>query len=125
MLSKMHLDDLTIRPGTDPLDWISPPPSINIGSASVTWATSPLTVTQNSTLVLNGKDADIQINGISLTDVLKNIEQRLNILHPNTELEADWDQLRELGNQYRQLEAELKEKSMMWNKLKAMPPVIN
>ena len=116
----MHLEDLAIRPGTDPLDWVSPPPSIGIGSASVSWATSPLTVTQNSTLALNGDDADIQINGVSLTDVLKNIEQRLNILRPNTELEAEWHQLKELGDQYRRLETELKEKSLMWNKLKTM-----
>ena len=117
--------ELNISPDTFPLDWISPPPSINIGSTSVTWATSPLTVTQNSTLALNGDDADIQINGISLTDVLKNIEQRLNILRPNKELEADWDQLRELGDQYRRLETDLKEKSLMWNKLNAIPPTID
>jgi hypothetical protein len=123
--SKMHLDDLAIRTGTDPLDWVSPPPSIGIGSASVTWATSPLTVTQNSTLALNGDDADIQINGISLTNVLKNIEQRLNILRPNAELETEWDQLKKLGEQYRALEAELKEKSLMWNKLNAIPPTID
>ena len=119
----MHLDDLAIRTGTDPLDWLSPPPSINIGSTSVTWATSPLTVTQNSIVALNGDDADIRINGISLTDVLKNIEQRLNILRPNAELEAEWSQLRELGDQYRRLEPELKEKSLVWNNLKAMPKI--
>ena len=77
-----------------------------------------------STLELQGEGADIRINGVSLTDVLKNIEQRLNILRPNTELEAKWDQLQELGNRYRQLEAELKEKSRVWEKLKAMPTVI-
>jgi len=121
----MHLDDLAIRTGTDPLDWLSPPPSIGIGSASVTWATSPLTVTQNSTLDLRGEGADVKINGVSLTGVLKNIEQRLNILRPNKELEAEWHQLRELGDQYRRLETDLKEKSLMWNKLKAMPPVID
>ena len=121
----MDWNDLAISPETFPLDWGSPPPSINIGSTSVTRANTSIISTQNSTLVLNGDDADIQINGVSLTDVLKNIEQRLNILRPNTELEADWDQLRELGDQYRRLEAELKEKSLMWNKLKAMPPVIN
>ena len=120
----MDLDDLTISTGTFP-GWGSPPPSINIGSTSVTWATTPLTVTQNSTLVLNGKDADIQINGISLTDVLKNIEERLTILHPNTELEVEWSQLRELGDQYRRLEAELKEKSLMWNKLNTIPLTID
>jgi hypothetical protein len=123
--SKMHLDDLAIRTGTDPLDWLSPPPSIGIGSTSATWATSPVTVAQNSILALNGDDADIRINGVSLTGVLKNIEQRLNILRPNTELEAEWDQLRELGDQYRRLEAELKEKSLMWNKLNAIPPTID
>ena len=117
--------ELNISPDTFPLDWISPPPSINIGSTSVTRANTSIISNQNSTLVLNGKDADIQINGISLTDVLKNIEQRLNILRPNTELEAEWGQLRELGNQYRRLETDLKEKSLMWNKLKAMPPVID
>ena len=78
-----------------------------------------------STLELQGEGADIRINGVSLTDVLKNIEQRLNILRPNTELEAKWDQLQELGNRYRQLEAELKEKSCVWGKLKAMPTVID
>ena len=120
----MDLDDLTISTGTFP-GWGSPPPSINIGSTSVTWATSPLTVTQNSTLALNGDDADIRINGVSLTGVLKNIEQRLNILRPNTELEAEWSQLRELGDQYRALEAKLTEQGDMWAKLKAMPPVID
>lgn len=77
-----------------------------------------------ATLELQGEGADIRINGVSLTDVLKNIEQRLNILRPNTELEAEWNQLRALGNRYRQLEAELKEKSRVWEKLKAMPTVI-
>jgi len=120
----MDLDDLAISTGTFP-GWGSPPPSINIGSTSVTWATSPLTVTQNSTLALNGDDADIQINGVSLTSVLKNIEERLNILRPNPELEAEWSKLRELGDQYRRLEAELKEKSLMWNKLNAIPPTID
>ena len=120
----MDLDDLAISTGTFP-GWSSPPPSVSIGSASVTWAISPLTVTQKSTLALNGDDADIRINGISLTDVLKNIEQRLNILRPNTELEAEWSQLRELGDQYRALEAKLTEQGDMWAKLKAMPPVID
>ena len=76
-----------------------------------------------STLELHGEGADIRINGVSLTDVLKNIEQRLNILRPNTELEYEWDQLRELGNRYRRLEAELKEKSRVWKKLKAMTKI--
>ena len=69
-------------------------------------------------LHLEGDGADIHINGESLMKTLQALEQRLNILRPNTELEAEWDQLRELGDQYRQLEAELKEKQKMWNMLK-------
>ena len=69
-------------------------------------------------LHLEGHDADININGESLMKTLRSLEQRLNILRPNTELEAEWDQLRELGDQYRQLETELMEKQKMWNKLK-------
>jgi hypothetical protein len=69
-------------------------------------------------LHLEGHDADININGESLMATLRSLEQRLNILRPNPELEEEWDQLRELGDQYRQLEADLKEKQKMWNMLK-------
>ena len=81
-------------------------------------------MSQNATLTLQGEDADIMINGVSLNDTLKNIEQRLGILRPNPDLEAEWDQLKALGNQYRELEKQLKEKSNMWSKLKAMPPPV-
>ena len=90
-----------------------------------TYTLSPITSTPSATLELRGEDADIRINGVSLTGVLKNIEERLNILRPNKELEADWDQLRELGNQYRRLEAELREKSKMWSTLKSIPKIDN
>ena len=69
-------------------------------------------------LHLEGHDADININGESLMATLRSLEQRLNILRPNPEMEEEWDQLRELGDQYRQLEADLKEKQKMWNMLK-------
>jgi hypothetical protein len=69
-------------------------------------------------LHLEGDGADININGESLMATLRSLEQRLNILRPNPELEEEWDQLRELGDQYRQLEADLKEKQKMWNMLK-------
>lgn len=77
-----------------------------------------LTVSQSGMLDLQGDNADIRINGESLMDTLRTIQDRLNMLRPNTELEAEWDQLRELGDQYRKLEAEFKEKSKMWNTLK-------
>jgi hypothetical protein len=77
-----------------------------------------LEVNQTGTIELRGKNADIRVNGESLMETLRVIQDRLNMLRPNTELESEWDQLRELGEQYRKLEAEFKEKSKMWNTLK-------
>ena len=71
---------------------------------------------------LAGKDADIEINGVSLSSRLDGIEQRLAILRPNPDLEQQWDQLRELGDRYRQMEQELQEKTKAWDVLKSMPP---
>jgi hypothetical protein len=52
---------------------------------------------------------------------MEKVEERLNILTPNPEMEKEWDDLRKLGERYRKLEKKCKEKSDMWNKLKAMP----
>lgn len=72
------------------------------------------------TLTLQGREADIEINGVSLMTVLQGIQERLNILQPNRTLEAEWHQLQELGDQYRKLEAELLEKQRMWSRLTAV-----
>lgn len=74
------------------------------------------------TLILQGREADIEINGVSLMTVLQGIQKRLNILEPNRTLEAEWHQLQELGDQYRALEAELLQKQRMWSQLSACPP---
>jgi hypothetical protein len=58
------------------------------------------------------------INDKSLKTWMERVEERLNILTPNPEMEAEWDQLRELGERYRELEKECREKSDMWNKLR-------
>lgn len=68
---------------------------------------------------LDGEGADIEINGESLISMLRNIEQRLNILKPNTELESEWEELRALGDQYRKLEQYIKDKQATWDRLKA------
>jgi hypothetical protein len=73
---------------------------------------------QGGQLELKGDQADLVINGVSLTETLQLIQDRLNMLRPNTALEAEWDQLRDLGLQYRKLEAELKEKQRAWEILK-------
>ena len=75
----------------------------------------------SNTVHIRGEDADLLINNKSLKTWMEKVEERLNILTPNPEMEKEWDDLRKLGERYRKLEKKCKEKSLMWNKLKAMP----
>jgi hypothetical protein len=76
---------------------------------------------KGSTLKVKG-DADFEgevtIKGKSLTCMLEKIEERLAILHPNEKLEDKWDELKELGKRYKELEAEIIEKERVWAILK-------
>ena len=94
------------------------------GSAGVN--TSPWATYNNTTptLHLNGEGADIKVNDWSLVDAIKKLEERLNILTPNTKLEAEWNELFELGKKYRELEQQIKDKQATWDRLKAMPPPV-
>ena len=109
------------------------PYTTSIDTSNVMWASTPNTVwttntadwsigsggiNQSGTMELKGDNADIKVNGRSLMDAIDALEQRLNILVPNPELEAEWDELRELGDRYRELERLCKEKGDMWAKLK-------
>ena len=98
--------------GTGALDW----GNLAVGSSINT------TISQAGVMELRGENADVKVNGRSLMDAIDALEQRLNILVPNPELEAEWDELRELGERYRELEKKCKEKGEMWKKLKQMPP---
>lgn len=90
------------------------------GTGGFTWAN--LSEPPSGRLTLQGPNADIEVNGESLMTMLHRIEERLNILTPNKKLETEWDQLRELGEQYRAMEKKLQEQSDMWTALKKMPP---
>jgi hypothetical protein len=82
------------------------------------WTTNTLTVPPSGRMELQGAQADIVMNGVSLNDTLKLIQDRLCMLRPNRELEAEWDQLRDLGEQYRDLEKQLMEKQRAWDLLR-------
>lgn len=84
-------------------------------SDSYTITSSPMP--QSGRVVLTGSEADLVINGVSLSATLQGIQERLNILTVDPELEAKWDQLRELGEQYRKLESEILQKQHMWETL--------
>ena len=87
-----------------------PPQSVNI------WADNH--ADRSGHIDLKGENADITINGRSLNQTIQALEERLNMLRPNEHLEAEWDQLRELGEAYRKLEADLLEKQRAWEILK-------
>jgi hypothetical protein len=117
-------------------DLTAGPYTTSIDTSNIMWASTPNTVwttntsdwsistNQSATIDLKGDDADIRVNGRSLMDAIDALEQRLNILVPNPELEAEWEELRELGQRYRELEKKCQEKGDMWAKLKAMPAPI-
>ena len=101
----------------------------NVGYSNTMWTTgtsgfngtSAADLNQSGMLSLKGANADIDINGRSLMKTLDALQERLNMLTPNPEMEAEWEQLRELGERYRELEQQCREKTQMWNKLKSMP----
>lgn len=62
--------------------------------------------------------ADIKIGDVSLMYTLNTINRRLAILQVNPELEAKWEELKELGERYRELEKEIQDKEKVWNILK-------
>lgn len=101
----------------------------NIGTygATPTWTNAttdfgqaPMSINPTGKIELRGESADITINGTSLKATLEALQERLNWMQPNTKLEAEWDQLRELGDRYRELEQQCREKSQMWTKLKTV-----
>ena len=63
-------------------------------------------------------EGDVFIKGKSLSVTLSKIEERLAILHPNEKLEQKWDELKELGRLYRELEKDILEKEKIVEILK-------
>ena len=88
-------------------------PMNNTGGVSPT-----MTMNQSGKITLKGQDADLDINGMSLKNTLKGIQERLGILEVNKELESEFEQLQELGRQYREMEAQLLEQKQVFDILK-------
>jgi hypothetical protein len=123
--------DLTAGPYTTSIDtsnimWSSTPNTVwTTNSNAVDWSTLTVgSVTPSATLELRGDNADVVVNGESLMQTLQVLKDRLNWLQPNPDMEAEWDELRELGERYRELERQCKEKSQVWDTLKKMPAPI-
>jgi len=102
---------------------ISIAPAWTNASPAWTITDSSMIGSQSAKLELQGEDADIMINDRSLMQILDGIEQRLGILKCREDLESEWAELKDLGDQYRKLVQQIEEKTKMWNALKKMPPV--
>ena len=98
----------------------SPGQVLTSTGTSTGWITSDPSL-KGSTLKVNGDadfDGEVTIKGKNIADMFSKIEERLAILHPNPELEDRWDELKELGKRYKELEAEIIEKEKVWAILK-------
>ena len=93
------------------------------GSASQVWTTMGVsdTLDKSGKVRLEGADADIEINGVSLWATMQEIANRLNIMQVNPELEVEWKELRELGERYRKLEQHILDKQATFDRIRAMP----
>ena len=95
----------------------------NAWNGSTTAASSVLTVSAGSqpSLKVSG---DAEISGTlkwrnrDMDQWIESVESRLAMLQPNPKLEAEFDKLKELGDQYRALEQEILEKQKVWDILK-------
>lgn len=103
--------------------------SIPVNNLTSVWADDTLTVSPSyHSLEVKGTsvfknnvkiEGDLELNGYNIKDTLAKIEERLAILKPNKKLEEKWEKLRELGNQYRELEADILEKEEILRILKS------
>lgn len=81
---------------------------ISYNPVEATWSAS------NGTTAGTMQAKDVILDGVSLKQLL---EERLNLMVPNPELEKEWEQLKQLGDEYRKLESDLKEKARIWKAL--------
>lgn len=99
--------------GTSASDfWTS---AIDYGSISIS------ETNQSGKLVLKGESADIEINGESLNETLQAIKDALRIpnrIQRNDKLEAEFEELKQLREQYEKSLKEYQEKMQTWDILK-------
>lgn len=87
-------------------------------SVSDPWNSSKNPVKLTSKGMELPEDGDVTFGNVSLKKTLESIESRLAILRPDPQLEAEWEELRRLGDAYRNLEKEIREKMGVWDTLK-------
>ena len=113
---RLVLDPAVFAANSDPAITVNSGWNGNI-APSWTWQDLSITSPPQAKISLKGDDADIEINGESVVGMLKDIRDRLNILQVSEEMESEWDELRDLREQYEAKLAECREKSRAWKAL--------
>ncbi len=115
-------DTITLDLSHDTITFDSILSNMSQGAPTPIWTTTGVTdsVIPNK-IRLEGANADIEINGVGLWATMQEISNRLNIMHVNPELETQWAELRELGEQYRKLEQHIIDKQATFDRIRAMP----
>ena len=76
------------------------------------------TLKQSGTLELQGDNADLKINGVSLTETLVSIQEMLGVMKMDPALEREFDELKQAGTQYRRLRDKFQQQKDIWDTLK-------
>lgn len=91
------------------------------GTGAYTWATNTSAALTPNQLHVTG-DAEFQgnitVKGRNLTDWLETVDSRLGILQANPGLETEFDELRALGDAYREAERRFLEQRRIYDILK-------
>ena len=116
-------DTITLDFSQDTITFGSTFSNMSQGAPTPIWTTTGVTdsVINSNKIRLEGANADIEINGVGLWTTMQEIANRLNIMQVNPELETEWAELRELGEQYRKLEQHILDKQATFDRIKAMP----
>lgn len=132
-ITRQVLEDIMMTKSSSPSTWITGSSGGGKGvayignltngvtTASSVWSSAAISA---STSISPAKemqlpdDGDIKFGNVSLKDFMETVSRRLAMLTPNPKLEAEWEELKTLGEAYRALEKDLTEKSQTWDILK-------
>jgi len=115
--------NITISAGNQSTFTLTGTSGTSATTAPYVWASTTGWDTNSSSGTLQVKgdavfDGNITVKGRNLTEMLEAIESRLGILTPNPELEAEFDELKALGDAYRAAEQKFKEQKRVFEILK-------
>ena len=91
------------------------------GATSYTWGTTNTKTLSTGQVIIAGDavfEGNITWQDRDMREWFESVESRLAMLQPNTKLEAEYEELAELGRQYKELEKRLLEKQRVFDILK-------